>query len=378
MGCRCVNEDVLSKRAVRFALIFEGTGNDESNPSSMTRLHNMLCETRCQRKHITSGCGTRGGLLKRLVCGITGWDLYSAIFEQYRWLTRESLRMALRPDQVQLYLFGFSRGAYQARLFAEFVSSMGIPANESCCKFVVMRFALARVFRCFRKETGFGKPIVRYLGLIDTVRSVFLFASGRRKPSVPTGAVVRHALAKHEARIFFRKLSVDKTTRVEQRFFVGSHSDVGWAYNGDRGTKSLGEIALRWIIEGVYNDLSFIYVPPNPISSPSLMILMAEYMWYLMHESAMSANNLWGAIPLRSRCSEGIKLHESAEAIKDIVDNFKIFNDQETKYFVASLGDKRRWFWRYLRIKNDLREVRERIEQYRHAIVQMLIQKHYF
>lgn len=375
--CPCIDAANGPPSRVKFALLFEGTMNDESNPSVITRLSNMLCDIREQRKHIVSGSGTRGGRLQKWICGITGWDTYQIVFEQFRWLTREASRLCLQPSQIDLYLFGFSRGAYQARLFAEMVSTMGIPPDESCCKCVVTRFAIGRLCGWFKKRTGFGTPVVKYLGVIDTVRSVLFWLTGFKLPQVPSGTHVRHALAKHEARLFFRMLIIYDTETTEQRFFLGSHGDVGWSYNGPRGTKSLGEIALRWILEGLNGDLKFMYLPPDPIASAGLKLMFVRYMWWIMHESGRSFTNGFGIIPLRSRKQNGVKLHSTARMVRDVVKNFHLFEKEEGLWIRQSLGRQLTWFWRFLRLKEDREIVSRRMEKHRPAIINFIVSKGY-
>lgn len=373
--CPCAENPNVGSCRVKFALLFEGTANDESNPSAITKLSNMFCDIREQRKHIVSGSGTRGEILKKLICRITGWDTYQIVFEQFRWLTREALRQQLRPEQIDLYLFGFSRGAYQARLFAEMISTMGIPPNESCCKCVVARFAIGRLCGWFKKRTGFGLPVVKYLGVIDTVRAVLFWLTGVKSPQIPYGTHVRHALAKHEARLFFRKLVIYNAEHTEQRFFLGSHGDVGWSYNGPKGTNSLGEIALNWIIEGLSGDLKFMYSPPNPISSPGLKLMLVRNMWWIMHESGKGLPNLFGFIPLRSRGQYGVKLHSTARMVREIVKHFPLFERKESLWIRRSLGCQPAWFWRFLRLEDDRETINRRMEEQRPAIINFIVSK---
>lgn len=366
--CPCRESSIGASRRVKFALLFEGTRNGESNPSAITKLYNMLCDVREQRKHVVSGTGTRGCFVARWINAITGWDTYRILYEQLRWLTREAKRMALRPDQLDLYLFGFSRGAYQACLFAEMVSEMGGPPTESCCRCLVRRYAMGRLCKYLFKRTGFDKPAVRYIGVIDTVRSVLLWATGFQMPNVPFGTRVRHALAKHEARVFFRPLIVSKSDSVEQQCFLGSHGDVGWAYNGSRGTNSLGEISLRWLLEGLNNELMYMYQPPNPVPTADLMQMLIRNMWWVMHESGTSPVNAFGLFPLRSRDLRGVQLHVTAQTVKDVVAHFELFETKEREWILKSLGAKSSWFWRFLRLEDNREAIDKEFEGKRSEI----------
>jgi len=92
-------------------------------------------------------------------------------------------------DGDDIYLFGFSRGAYIARFLAEMLDHVGLlsAGNEEMIRFVWKTFSrwqqrngggtpeekeLFRYMKGFRET--FARPVrrIRFLGLFDTVNSV--------------------------------------------------------------------------------------------------------------------------------------------------------------------------------------------------------------
>lgn len=130
-----------------------------------------------------------------------------------------------------IYLFGFSRGAYTARFLAEMLDHIGLlsAGNEEMCRFAWKTFQKWQVrqerneeeqqekqrlldFMCAFRET-FSRPIrcIRFLGLFDTVNSVPVFENAwLQRSKFPytartTAKVIRHAVAIDERRAKFRQ-----------------------------------------------------------------------------------------------------------------------------------------------------------------------------
>ncbi len=186
------------------------------------------------------------------------------------------------PDD-EVFLFGFSRGAAQARAVAGFLDwSGGLPEKDDAYylpvlfrHFVVTRGRgsaqdeIARINGDRAKERPARRPLkpfrpvgVTYLGVWDTVMALgSRFEAVHDRTSVagrsfyvtdlPPACVThaRQALAVDEARFDFRPEIWHGRLpgqRMEQRWFPGVHSNVGGAYGND----GLANTALRWIVEG--------------------------------------------------------------------------------------------------------------------------------
>ncbi len=176
------------------------------------------------------------------------------------------------PD-AQIYIFGFSRGAAQARALTRFLSWMGgVPAKSDA-------YYIPEFFRHYIAERGKGSPLditntkgddipaermvplkVTFLGVWDTVMALgsrfraYKTTSVEEKSfhvgTVPADCVLhaRQALAIDEQRADFRpevwQSAADGQT-LEQRWFAGAHANVGGSY-GDDG---MANCALHWIVD---------------------------------------------------------------------------------------------------------------------------------
>lgn len=235
--------------------------------------------------------GEASAAFNRLAGGAFGEGLEDGILDTY-------LRLAFDYEAGDdIYIFGFSRGAFAARRLAGFINTAGIVSRRFTHKardgFRIYydapgdnasdedKRAHAERAAAFRREFGKGArnedgtrrqtddaPKIAYVGVFDTVaqrgfadvvasmtpwaeRRRYSFANYRVPACVQSA---RHALAIDEARIGFPCLlweDLDESNRragrraFEQRWFVGTHGDVG----GGEGPK-LAAAALKWIAEG--------------------------------------------------------------------------------------------------------------------------------
>ena len=249
------------------------------------------------------GVGTDRG--EKVAGGAFGWGLFDQIKDGYRFL-----REQFQPGD-QIYIFGFSRGAYSARSLAGMVLRCGIIKRDADPKFPDLGADLLttqqdgnlrmdvvdRVFALYKraydeknrpeverfKQQYCYDPTVRLVGVWDTVGSLgvpdgvipFLkkfdkaldeklygFLDTDLSPRVEAAY---HAVAIDEHRKpFLPTLWTDPKnaparvnvagSNVEQTWFVGAHSNVGGGY-ADTG---LSDIALRWMIDrAAKNGLKF-------------------------------------------------------------------------------------------------------------------------
>jgi len=175
-----------------------------------------------------------------------------------------------------VYLFGFSRGAYTARVFAGMLHTIGLlPAH--CEQLFPYAMKLFRGVRSERRAEGKGRKTyftladefresfaqtmpgrtdrhfaIRFVGLWDTVSSVGLpwedrsFSGTRGSPSIAT---VRHAVALDERRAFFRQnlMKPQNGQDFQERWFAGVHCDVGGGYAAPDG--GVCAAAFDWILD---------------------------------------------------------------------------------------------------------------------------------
>src|SRR5690348_13493692 len=106
----------------RLALYLDGTWNQVSDNTNIWRFRALFlpmsadgCE---QRAYYSTGLGTKFG--EKISGGLFGAGIDTAITSAYEWL------MDHYADGDEIFIFGFSRGAYTARSLSGFVSKCGL------------------------------------------------------------------------------------------------------------------------------------------------------------------------------------------------------------------------------------------------------------
>ena len=221
------------------------------------------------------GVGTSGSPLERLVAGATGAGTEDIIRSAYMFLAQNYVPRHPGPDGAEvpadeIFLIGFSRGAFAARSLSGLMGAVGLLKRQS------LRHLAAAwdYYRKARKRTPAEflhrhakKGIethddvqITFLGVWDTVGALGIpigilgELSGAihgfhdTRPS----RIVRHgvqALAIDEQRDeFVPTLWTGKAPPdaiIEQVWFAGSHSDVGGGYFD----RELADIPLMWMID---------------------------------------------------------------------------------------------------------------------------------
>lgn len=265
----------------RLIVCCDGTwqSEDEGTPSNVWKLYRLIAdadhEGTAQWAFYQSGVGTNpssSALMRwvsRVAGGAFGWGLNANIEEIYAWLIRE-----FEPGD-QVWLFGFSRGAYTARSVAGLLRNCGILRSNH----IGMIDRAMRLYRArgstshpnapqstsFRRNYAHELPAVEFLGVWDTVGSLGIptnsqllkrwFNSRYQFHDVQLSSRVRyaqHALAIDEQRRAFQPTlwksasgELDQRDGVEQVWFAGVHTDIGGGYD-DAG---LSDIALLWMMD---------------------------------------------------------------------------------------------------------------------------------
>ena len=195
-----------------------------------------------------------------------GTGLRTNLGEAYTWLMQN-----WEPGD-QVFVFGFSRGAYTARALTGMLRTVGLmrPGLENLVPYAVRahtrRFddkskgeywgtvhEFARVFA--REVDGKHTTVpIRYLGLWDTVKAVGILRWEIHWPytnALPNVARCRHAVSIDEKRRPYKHdpiTSIAKDGLLEEAWFAGVHSDVGGTFD-DKGPR-LSTIALKWVVQG--------------------------------------------------------------------------------------------------------------------------------
>jgi uncharacterized protein (DUF2235 family) len=174
----------------------------------------------------------------------------------------------------RLFFFGFSRGAYTARLLASVIHQIGLlPAGHDHLTAYALNLAFAgRAGEAerFSQKLTLRKPRVNFLGLFDCVKSTVFEVDAVWNPlrlTVPYSWYnddvrhVRHAMAIDEKRAFFPvNRWADNSTRprtesegrtVRQVWFAGDHCDVGGGHT-ENGL-DLSVVPFAWIVKEARN-----------------------------------------------------------------------------------------------------------------------------
>lgn len=192
------------------------------------------------------------------ICGLAfGWGLKRIVEGAYRFIAENY------QDGDQIFIFGFSRGAYAARALAAIIHAAGLVQRYQTHLFeYAWTMLLAREdknnapdFKLqARFKSTFGRRIkIHFLGLFDTVKSVgwiydpVIIPYTANNPSVD---IVRHAVSIDERRCFFRQhlwhVASSAKTDCKEVWFAGVHSDVGGGYLPHESHLAL--ITFRWML----------------------------------------------------------------------------------------------------------------------------------
>lgn len=298
----------------RLILCFDGTWNGHENQTNVARLYDAIADYKCgcdhQQKYYDEGVGTTPK--SKFRGGIFGTGMEENILEGYCWLIRELGRKDWAPQAERadadgqtfhvgpdIFLFGFSRGAYTARSLGGMINRCGVlrldlldlrddkgeKIESPTLKQIRKAPRVQEAWDLYRKTFPHGDEVrllqpvkdfrkahswtvtIKFIGVWDTVgaRGLPMTRSGltaiwnNRKYAFHDTALGRtvenayHAMAIDEHREDYdialwtakHKKAQDGTIeqKVEQRWFPGAHSNVGGGYEDDL----LADAPLEWM-----------------------------------------------------------------------------------------------------------------------------------
>jgi len=260
----------------RLVVCCDGTWNDSDNGTGYTNVSRLAWAIKpvdersgtTQIVFYQSGVGTEGDLSSKLGGGALGLGLSHNIRDAYSFVCNNYLA----GDEI--FLFGFSRGAYTARSIGGLIGYAGLLGKQDLDRFFELwdgykesdkddRAAALKKFPARNKDIP-----IKAIGVWDTVGSVgipadlerFDFLNFRRYygfHNTDLGARVAHAfhaLALDERRKNFVPTLWKQTPEgkangqvLKQVWFAGVHSDVGGGYK-EHGAS---DIALAWMASEV-------------------------------------------------------------------------------------------------------------------------------
>lgn len=205
-----------------------------------------------------------GSYEKKVSGGITGRGLNKNIVDDYRYIVQN-----YSPGD-EIFLFGFSRGAYTIRCLCGLINNVGIlkrpdanlinAAFEHYKKSSATYAPAGEKSKAFRATHSHASRKVHFVGVWDTVGAMGipisflgLFDDKDEFYDTKIGSnvgVARHAMAIDELRRDFEptvwepKADVD----IRQVWFTGAHSNVGGSYAPDADGAALSDTPLQWMM----------------------------------------------------------------------------------------------------------------------------------
>jgi uncharacterized protein (DUF2235 family) len=257
----------------RVVLCADGTWNTAHgvdavvNDTNVRKMFCALADVPDQLRYYDSGVGTDGTPIDHLTGGAMGQGLFQKIQDNY-----EYLAYVWDPGD-DIYLFGFSRGAYTARSLGGMIAKFGVPTKNFDNDMVRQIFAAYRQTDPVRQATlktaltaqyGLTDVSVKMIGVWDTVGSLgvpgLLFSLFDQKQygflDTTLHAGVQkayHAICIDERRAQFMPTpwsnddgsSRANDNQVTQVWFPGVHCDVGGSYVESQ----LSDITMRWMMK---------------------------------------------------------------------------------------------------------------------------------
>jgi uncharacterized protein (DUF2235 family) len=270
----------------RIAVFLDGTWNNVSDNTNVWRLKSLcVADAASQVIYYSAGVGTRFG--EKIRSGITGYGIDDEITDAYKWLI-DSFEVG-----DELFIFGFSRGAYAARSLSGFISKCGLLTPGA-------PLSVKQLYDRYRRRTAktigdlLGNPggssdqsetskvedawILRYcaainikfVGVWETVGSLGIPIWNSSTFNVSryqfldthlrlANTFAFHALALDEHRASYKPTLWTRTVahdakgpprergleEVEQRWFVGAHANIGGGCFND----ILAQAPLKWLMD---------------------------------------------------------------------------------------------------------------------------------
>ncbi len=243
----------------------DGTWDGKSSATNVFKLFSALSVSSDQMPFYDSGVGADGNPLEKFAGGAFGAGLFQKIKDGYTKISQ----VYEAGDQV--FLFGFSRGAYTARSLGGMIAACGLPSKNFNDQLVESAFQAYRnkgqraaILATLSSQYSMCDAQITMVGVWDTVGSLGIPAVfGGVDPSIygfldtslnPKIQNAFQALAIDERRKEFPPTLWTSAPApgqtLQQVWFCGVHSDVGGGYDAGAGATAtaLSDITLSWMI----------------------------------------------------------------------------------------------------------------------------------
>lgn len=240
----------------------DGTWDEPAKDTNVYKIFKALPTSAQQVPYYDDGVGSDGLLIQKLGGGAFGAGLYQKIKDGYT-----KIAHAYEAGD-ELFLFGFSRGAYTARSLAGMIAVCGLPTANFTDEMVDAAFNVyrnkaqrAQLLADFEKTYKPFDAKITMVGVWDTVGSLGIPAIFGGVSSIVYGFLdtslhpdvlnAYQALAIDERRAEFPATlwtSSSPGQSMEQVWFCGVHCDVGGSYADDADGSALSDLTLGWML----------------------------------------------------------------------------------------------------------------------------------
>jgi uncharacterized protein (DUF2235 family) len=244
-------------------VLLDGTWNDPQDATNVYRLAQHIVKQEDQVFFYDPGVGTSS--FEKIRGGAFGFGLTKNLLQSYEWLAKQ-----YRGEGDEIWIFGFSRGAYTARSLVGLIRKCGLlriftpGLLEEAERIYRDKEAKPDSHLCkgFREQHSF-EARVKFIGVWDTVGALGipgtnLSERGRYSwHDTELSKIVDyafHAVALDEHREAYdvplwtssNGQKKPENTEVEQRWFIGAHANVGGGYGAP---DPLADLSLAWMIQ---------------------------------------------------------------------------------------------------------------------------------
>jgi uncharacterized protein (DUF2235 family) len=276
----------------RIAFCADGTWDSVTSDTNVYRLSKAIVAIPGEQySFYDDGVGSDGTPIEKLLGGACGAGLFRKIKDGYSTIS------SVYEAGDQIFLFGFSRGAYTARSLAGMIAACGLPTKNPDSRLVEAAFQAYRdkdnrsTLLASLDAYDLVKATITVVGVWDTVGALGIPAAFGGVDAVIYGFLdtslspqivnAFHAVAIDERRAEFPPTLWTSAPAagqtVRQVYFCGVHCDVGGGYPGDSGTgTALSDITFSWMMRnaqglGLVFDAGVLSKYPSPLDKKAAL-----------------------------------------------------------------------------------------------------------
>jgi len=285
----------------RIVLCTDGTWDKPASGTNVSKVANSSLVTADQVTYYDDGVGSSGTPIQQLTGGAFGLGLFQKIKQGYTQVAH------LYDQDDQIFLFGFSRGAYTARSLAGMIAVCGLPTKNFDDNMVELAFQAYRnkdqrpaLLAQLNQQYAMYDAKITMVGVWDTVGSlgipsmfggIDLIAQFLDTSLHPDVLNAYQAIAIDEKRVEFPPTLWTSQPApgqtMEQVWFVGCHSDIGGGTSEESDGTALSDVALSWMMSKAW----VLGLKSDPAFQARYTALDPKYALDSQHDSW---NPLWG------------------------------------------------------------------------------------